>query len=161
MEYTDVMAGTGGLQAIARELGISDAEAAAGAAALTPAVISGFERRAAAETTGTGALGDLIEQLGGTSLLDNVIAPEPTDVSRGNSILGQIFGSKDASREVAREAAPRSGLAPAILKKMLPMLAMIVAGQLSRQRGSGAGAAGGGLLGGLGGLLGGMLGGRR
>jgi hypothetical protein len=158
MEYTDVMAGTGGLQAIARELGISDTEAAAGAAALTPAVISGFERRAASEPSGTNDLGDLIQQLGGDSLLDNVIAPEPTDVSRGNSILGQIFGSKDASREVAREAAPLSGLDPSILKKMLPMLAMIVAGHLSRQQKSGGSAAGRGLLGGLGGLLGGILG---
>ena len=160
MDFNEILAGTGGLQAIARELGITPAEAAAGASALTPAVINGFERRAAADPTRGGGLSDLIEQLGGDSLLDNVVGQEPTDVSRGNNILGQIFGSKDVSRGVAREAAPRTGLDPSILKKMLPMLAMIVAGQLSRQRNSGP-ASGGGILGGLGGLLGGLLGGRR
>jgi hypothetical protein len=61
-------------------------------------------------------------------------------VSRGNEVLGQIFGSKDVSRTVAQNAASRSGLDPSLLKKMLPMLAMLVAGYMAKQRGAGSAA---------------------
>jgi hypothetical protein len=71
--------------------------------------------------------------------MDNVLAPQPTDVNRGNSVLGRIFGSKDVSRTVAQQASSNSGLDPETLKKMLPMLAMLVAGYLARQRAGGAG----------------------
>lgn len=37
-------------------------------------------------------LGGLLGQLGGSGLLDNVLSAEPTDVGRGNDVLGQIFG---------------------------------------------------------------------
>ncbi|MBA2290922.1 MAG: DUF937 domain-containing protein [Gemmatimonadales bacterium] len=159
MELNDLLARTGGLQAIARELGITDAEAAAGAAALAPAIVGGFEKQVEAHPGGNGGLGELLRQFGDDDLLDNVVGPEATDVSRGNSILGQIFGSKEVSRAVAQDAAPRTGLDSSILKKMLPLIAMIVAGQLSRQQKSGAPSAGGGALGGLGGILGSILGG--
>ena len=107
---------------------------------------------------GLEGLGGLLAQLGGSGLLDNVLAPAPTDVSRGNDVLGQIFGSKDVSRTVAQNAATRSGLDPALIKKMLPIVAMLVAGYMSRQRG-GSQLPGG--SGGLGGLLGGLLGGQQ
>ena len=98
-------------------------------------------------------------------LLDQVLGPQPTDVSRGNDVLGQIFGSKDVSRAVAQNAASQSGLDPSLLKKMLPMLAMLVTGYMAKQAGGGAASAQqdasagglGGLGGGLGGLLGGLL----
>ncbi len=159
MELNDLLARTGGLQAIARELGITDAEAAAGAAALGPAIVGGFAKQVQAHPAGIGGLGELLRQFGDDDLLDNVVGPEPTDVSRGNSILGQIFGSKEVSRTVARDAETRTGLDTSILKKMLPLIAMIVAGQLSRQQKGGDVSAGGGPLGGLGGILGSILGG--
>jgi len=157
MQITDVLAQMGGLQSMARELGVSESQVATGAAALIPAILGGFKKQAQAQPSGLEGLGGLLGQLGGGSLLDNVLSPEATDVDRGNDVLGQIFGSKDVSRTVAQSAASRSGLDPALLKKMLPMLAMLVAGYMAKQ---GAGAqqpaqAGGG----LGGLLGGLLGG--
>ena len=161
MQINDLLARTGAITAIARELGITDAQAAAGATALAPAIVGGFEKQVEAQPAGLAGLGPLLEQLGGDNLLDDVIGTEPTDVSRGNNILGQIFGSKDVSRTVAQDAAPRSGLDPALLKKMLPMLAMIVAGYMSRQQKGGMAAPGGGLGGGLGGILGSVLGGGR
>ena len=100
-------------------------------------------------------------QLGCGGLLDDVLAPEPTDVNRGNDVLGQIFGSKDVSRAVAQNAASRSGLDAGLLKKMLPMLAMLVAGYMARQGSTGATAQEPSSGGGLGGLLGGLLGGGR
>jgi len=145
-------------------------QAASGAEALVPAILGGFKKQVQSQPAGLEGLGGLLGQLGGGGLLDNVLAPEPTDVSRGNDVLGEIFGSKDVSRAVAQNAASQTGLDPSLLKKMLPMLAMLVAGFMAKQRDGGAAApfppaSGGGGLGdllggGLGDLLGGLLGGR-
>jgi hypothetical protein len=160
MQITDILDQTGGLQGIARELGISEAQARSGAAALAPAILGGFKKQAQASPAGLDGLGGLLNQLGGGGLLDDVVATKPTDVSRGNDVLGRIFGSKDVSRTVAQNAASQSGLDPGVLKKMLPMLAMLVAGYLARQQGAGAPSQAGTSGGGLGGMLGGLLGGQ-
>jgi hypothetical protein len=123
--------------------------------------LGGFKKQAQGQPGGFEGLGGLLGQLGGGGLLDNVLGPQPTDVSRGNDVLGQIFGTKEVSRTVAQNAASQTGLDPSLLKKMLPMLAMLVAGYLAKQ-GSGAAAAqpsGGGLGNVLGSLLGGRSGG--
>jgi hypothetical protein len=159
MQITDLLSQMGGLQSIARELGISETQAASGAAALAPAILGGFKKQTQAQPAGLEGLGGLLGQLGGGSLLDDVLAPEPTNVARGNDVLGQIFGSKDVSRAVTQNAASQSGLDPSVLKKMLPMLAMLVAGYMARQPAttnpvqSSSGSEG------LGGLLGSLLGG--
>ena len=168
MQITDILSQTGGLQSIARELGISESQAASGAAALAPAILGGFQNHAQNQPGGVEGLGGLLGQLGGGGLLDNVVHPQPTDVSPGNQLLGHIFGSKDVSRNVAQSAAAQTGLEPSVLKKMLPMLTMLLAGYMARQAGQRANAgaadvggatAGGGLGGGLGSILGGLLGG--
>jgi hypothetical protein len=98
----------------------------------------------------------MLGKLGGGGLLDNVLSPKPTDVNRGNDVLGHIFGSKDVSRTVASNAAAQSGLDASVLQKMLPMLAMAVGGHVSNQAGSRPAPA---AAGGIGGLIGGLLGG--
>ena len=157
MQLTDLLSQTGGLQSIARELDIAPQEAATGAEALLPAILGGFQK-AQAQAGGAGGLGELLGQLGGGGLLDQVLAPAPTDVGQGNEVLGQIFGSKDVSRTVAQSAAGQTGLDPELLKKMLPLLAMLVGGFMAK-RGGAAAADGGEGGGGLGGLLGSVLGG--
>ena len=182
MQLTDLLGQVGGLQSMARELGVSESQAASGAAALLPAILGGFKKQAQAQPGGLGGLGSLLNGLGGGGLLDDVLSPQPTNVGRGNDVLGQIFGSRDVSRAVAQNAAGQTGLDPALLKKMLPILAMLAAGYMARQHGAGAaggasgaavgsgaalpgglggllGGAGGGGAGGLAGALGGMLGG--
>ena len=153
MQLTDILAQTGGLQSIARSLGLSESQAASGASALLPAVLGGFKKQAQAQPQGIAGLGGLLGQLGGGGLLDNVLSPGPTDTSRGNDVLGQIFGSKEVSRTVAQNAASQTGLDEGVLKKMLPMLAMVVAGYMAKQGGTASGG------GGLGGMLGSVLGG--
>ncbi len=160
MQITDILAQTGGLRAIARELGISETQAANGAAALAPAILGGFKKQAQAQPTGLEGLGALLGQLGGGGLLDEVLGPQPTNVNRGNDVLGQIFGSKDVSRTVAKKASAETGLNPELLKKMLPIVAMLVAGYMAKQRGAGGTAPPSRSGGGLGGLLGKILGGR-
>jgi len=160
MQIADILRQTGGLQSMARELGISETQAASGAAALAPAILGGFKKQAQGQSSGLEGLGGLLSQLGGGGLLDNVVGAQPTDVGKGNEVLGQIFGSKDVSRAVAQNASSQSGLDPSLLKRMLPMLAMLVAGYMAKQGGAGSDgqpASGGG---GLGGLLRGLLGGQ-
>lgn len=160
MQITDILAQTGGLQSMARELGVSEEQAATGAEALIPAILGGFKKQVQAQPMGLEGLGGLLGQLGGGGLFDQVLAPQPTDVGPGNEVLGQIFGSKDVSRTVAENAASQTGLAPTLLKKMLPFLAMLVAGYMAKQRGAGADEQVSQSGGGLGDLLGGLLGGR-
>jgi hypothetical protein len=149
----------GGLQQMARELGVSETQAASGASALLPAILGGFKKQAQSQGSGLDGLTSMLGKLGGGGLLDDVLSKNPTDVGRGNDVLGQIFGSKEVSRTVAGNAATQTGLDPSILKKMLPMLAMAVGGLMSKQGGVPAASASAG--GGLGSLVGGLLGGGR
>ena len=126
MQITDILGQMGGLQSMARELGVSETQAANGAEALIPAILGGFKKQAQSQPAGLEGLGGLLGQLGGGGLLDDVLAPQPTNVSRGNDVHGQIFGSKDVSRTVAQNAASQSGLDSSLLKRMLPVVAMPV-----------------------------------
>ena len=159
MQITDILGRMGGLQSMARELGVSETQAASGAEALIPAILGGFKRQAQTQSGGLEGLGGLLGQLGGSGLLDNVLGAEPTDVNRGNNVLGQIFGSKDVSRTVAQDAASRSGLDPSLLKKMLPIVAMLVAGYMARHYAAGDAAEPAGPEVGFGSVLGDLLGG--
>ena len=158
MQVMDILGEMGGIQSVARELGISEPQAASGAAALLPALLGGFKSQAQAHPSGLEGLVGMLGSLGGGGMLDDVLSPRPTNVSRGNDVLGQIFGSPDVSRAAAQHAATQTGLDPSLLKKMLPMLAMLVAGYMAKQHGASAAPQTGG--GGLGDLLGGMLGGQ-
>jgi hypothetical protein len=165
----------GGIDALASQLGVAPEQAQRGAEALLPSVLGGMGDRSA-------GLDAHVDALGGTSLAHNVMSDDPTEVDRGNQLLGGIFGTKDVSRQVAAHAAQGSGLDPALLQRMLPILAMLVAGHLAGRSGGqqgglggmlgtvlgqlqGAGGMGGGTGGGegagLGGILGSILGGRR
>lgn len=169
MQLTDLLAQMGGLQSMARELGASEQQVAQGAEALLPALLGGFKKQAmdggAPGLAGLSGLMGELGRMGGAGLMEDVLAARPTDTSKGNAVLAQIFGSKDVSRAVAQGAAAQSGLQPDLLKKMLPMLAMLVSGWMARQGGAGAPAAvpagpGAGPSGGAaGGLLGAALGG--
>ena len=158
MPLNEILQQTGAIGAMARELGMSEAQAASGAEALLPAILGGFKRQAQVQPEGLDGLGGLLQQLGGGSLLDQVLAPQATDVRQGNDVLGQIFGSPEVSRTVAQHAATQSGIDASMLKKMLPLLAMLVGGFIARQHGAAQAApeTGGS---GLGDLLGGLLGG--
>ncbi len=161
MDMMDMLRGSGGLDAIAGQLGISPEMAQVGAGALLPAIVGGFQKQSDVAGGGVGGLGSLIGMLGGlggAGLADNVLGPQETDVTKGNDILGQIFGSKDVSRTVAGHASGQTGLDPELLKKMLPILAMLVGGYLS-SRGGAQGEGQGGAGGILGSILGSMMGG--
>jgi hypothetical protein len=93
MQITDILGQMGGLQSMARELGVTETQAANGAAALIPAILGGFKKQVQSQPTGLEGLGGLLGKLGGGGLLDEVLSPQATNVNRGNEIVGQIFGS--------------------------------------------------------------------
>lgn len=150
MDIQAMLRQSGAIPAMARELGIDEGTAMAGATALLPAVLGGFGKQE--EAGGLGGLAGMLGGLGGGGLLDTVNNADPTPVDQGNQILGEIFGSKDTSRAVAAHAATSTGLDQSLLKKMLPILAMVAAGYMMRQSGDSE-------QGGLGGILGQVLGG--
>jgi hypothetical protein len=153
MDMMSILKQSGAIGSIAQQLGVNEQMAQMGAEALLPAILGGFKKTAQAQPSGLEGLGGILGQLGGGSLLDSVLSPEPTPVEQGNDVLGQIFGSKEVSRTVAGQASAQTGIDSSLLKKMLPLLAMLVAGYLAKQSGGGSDS------GGLGGLIGGMLGG--
>lgn len=157
MNINDIIAQSGGIGSIARELGIDEGTAQAGVSALLPAVLGGFKGQAQAQPEGLGGLLGMVQGLGGGGLLDSVLGLGPSDVDAGNNVLGQIFGSKDTSRAVAADAAAKTGVSSDLLKKMLPLLAMLVAGYMAKQAGGNDQQAAGND--GLGGMLGSVLGG--
>jgi hypothetical protein len=126
---------------LASQFGISPDQANAAVGALLPSIMGGIQKTE--EAGGLGSLGDIVNGMG---------APEQ-DVASGNSILGQIFGSKDVSRQVATQASAQTGISDTILKAMLPVIAGLVAQQVAKKMG-------GGMLGGLAAsVVGSMLGG--
>ncbi|HMP46189.1 MAG TPA: DUF937 domain-containing protein [Sphingopyxis sp.] len=158
MNLTDILQQAGGIESMAKQIGVPPAVAKQGAEALLPAILGGFKKQAQGGG-GVEGLGGLLAGLGGGGLLDAVLGPQPAPVAQGNDVLGQIFGSKDVSRTVAGDAAAKTGIDAGTLKKMLPILAMLVAGYMAKQGGSQSGSGAGGLGGLLGGLLGGGKGG--
>ena len=117
MNAEQMLQQTNTIDAISRELRVDPATAQAGATALLPQILSGFQKPAAPAQpqpalSGLGGLGGLlgtIGGLGGGGLLDNVTSDQPTEIDKGNQILGQLFGSKDGSRAVAAQAAAQRG----------------------------------------------------
>ena len=63
MQITDLLAQMGGIQSIAKELGVTEAQAASGAAALAPAILGGFKKQAQAQPSGLEGLGGLLGKL--------------------------------------------------------------------------------------------------
>jgi len=137
MQISELLNQVGGIGAIARELGVDESKARSGAEALLPAILGGLKQQAQAQPGGTGGLLDMLGKLGGGGLMDEVLAPQPTNLEHGNQLLGQIFGSKDVSRAVAQNAAGQTGVDPTTLKQMLPRLGMLVAGYMSKEGAAG------------------------
>ncbi len=73
MQLTDIIAQMGGLQSVAKELGVSESQASAGAAALLPAILGGFKKQAQAQPTGLDGLGGLLSALGGSAQLGQIV----------------------------------------------------------------------------------------
>ena len=102
MQITDILGQMGGLQSIARELGVSETQVASGADALFPAILGGFKKQAQSQPAGLEGLGGLLGQLGGGGLLDGV-----RRLSHSNP-----DGVTRSARSACRDLTDASGTAP-------------------------------------------------
>jgi len=122
-----------GIDALAKQFGLSSGQAQAAVDALLPAFSQGLKRNAS-DPYGIAAL--LTAMAGGQHAKyfeDASKAFTPEGVQEGNGILGHLFGSKDLSRAVASQAAQATGIGQDVLKQMMPAIAAMLMGGLSKQ----------------------------
>jgi hypothetical protein len=94
MDMTELLRQLGGVQSVARDLGIDETQATAGLEALLPAVLGGFKKQARAQPTGldglAGMLGGLLGgggQQRGAPNLGSLL-----DLNRDGNPLDDILG---------------------------------------------------------------------
>jgi hypothetical protein len=63
--------------------------------------------------------------------VQNAFTPE--GIAAGNSVLANLFGSKELSRAIAAHAAQSTGIAQEVFKQMLPVVASMMMGGLFKQ----------------------------
>jgi hypothetical protein len=145
------------ISAIGRQFGLDESQTRAALDALAPVVAAGVRQTAQSPDGLQDILSSVLTGGHGRALHDEQAVSFDNAKSKGDDILGQIFGNKDVSREVAERASATSGVGSDILKKLLPVIATVVMGQVARQLAPTN--AQGGSSGGLGGILNDMLGG--
>lgn len=121
------------MDAMAKQYGLAQEQAAKAVAALMPAFASGFKRN----TTNPYDFSALLQAMTSGNYAkyfeDMSSAFTPQGVADGNQVLQQLFGSKEVSRAIAAQAAQLSGIGQDILKQMMPAMADTLMGGLFKQ----------------------------
>ncbi|CAN7227282.1 DUF937 domain-containing protein [Rhizobium sp. LjRoot30] len=121
------------MEAMAGQFNLAQEQAAKAMAALMPAFSSGLKRSstnpydfsALMQAAASGNYARYFE--------DMSKAFTPQGIADGNTILGQIFGSKDVSRAIAAQVAQMTGVGQEVLKQMLPAMADMLMGGILKQ----------------------------
>lgn len=122
-----------GVDALARQFGLSQQQAQAAVQALLPAFSQGLKRNTA-DPYGVGAFLSALSSGQHANYFDDAAtAASPQGMAAGNDVLGQLFGSKDLSRAVAAQAAQATGIGQQVLQQMLPAIAAMIMGGLFKQ----------------------------
>lgn len=119
-----------GLEALARQFNLSQAQTQAALDALLPAFSEGFKRQTA-DPWGMMSLFQNMASGRHAGFFDN--AADPQAASAGNDVLAQLFGSKELSRAVAAQAAAATGIGQDVFKRMMPVVAAMLMGGMSKQ----------------------------
>ncbi len=121
------------MDAMARQFGLAQEQAAKAMAALTPAFAYGFKRN----TTNPYDFSTLLSAMSSGNYAkyfeDMNSAFTPQGIADGNQVLQQLFGSKEVSRAIAAQAAQLTGIGQDILKQMMPVMADTMMGGLFKQ----------------------------
>lgn len=142
---------------LAQNFGLDQSQATAALQHLVPMLAGGVQKNMN-QAGGLEAIAGTLQGGNHARCLDDQSAlTQPSAVTDGNAILGQLFGSKEVSRQVADHAATNTGIDSGILKQMLPVVASMVMGAMQNHAGGGAlsnsQAGMGGQSSGIGGLL--------
>jgi hypothetical protein len=136
MNLFDMLAGAqggNGIDALAKQFGLSPQQSQSAVEALMPAFSQGF-RQNASDPYGIGNFLTALASGQHAKYFDNPAAAfTPQGMAEGNGILGHLFGSKELSRAVASQAAQATGIGQEVLKQMLPALATMLMGGMFKQ----------------------------
>jgi hypothetical protein len=121
------------MSAMAKQFGLAQEQMTEAMTALMPAFSAGFKRSTANPYDFSALMAAISSGSYGKYFEDMGKAFTPQGISDGNTILGQIFGSKDVSRAVAAQAAQMSGIGQDIYKKMMPIVANAMVGGFFKQ----------------------------
>lgn len=128
------------MRAMASQFGLNEDQVTRAMEALMPAFATGFKRSAANPQD----FGSLMQAMAGgnyAEYFNNLAAAfTPQGIADGNTMLKQIFGSKQISEAIAQQAALATGIAQDIFNRMLPVVASILAGGFFSQGATAAGA---------------------
>lgn len=121
------------MDAMAKQYGLAQEQAAKAVAALMPAFASGFKRN----STNPYDFSALFQAMASGNYAkyfeDMSSAFTPQGIADGNQVLQQLFGSKEVSRAIAAQAAQLTGIGQDILKQMMPVMADTLMGGLFKQ----------------------------
>jgi hypothetical protein len=136
MNLFDMLAGAqggNGIDALAKQFGLSPQQSQSAVEALMPAFSNAF-RQNAADPNGLGSLLTALASGQHAKYAQNATnAFSPQGMAEGNGILGHLFGSKELSRAVAAQASQATGIGQDTLKQMLPAIASMLMGSLFKQ----------------------------
>ncbi|MBE7183496.1 MAG: DUF937 domain-containing protein [Methylobacterium mesophilicum] len=128
-----LMRAGGGPEAFARQFDLSQTQAQDALSALLPAFSEAF-RRFTADPYGMGAfMSALASNQHAKYFEDAARAFTPQGIADGNTVVGQIFGSKELSRAIAEQAARATGLGAQVMSQMLPVIAAMLMGGFAKE----------------------------
>ncbi|MCB2078493.1 MAG: hypothetical protein KDE55_12445 [Novosphingobium sp.] len=134
MDVVAILRRSGGLDALARQLGEKPPQVYAGATAMMPGLIDAMRAQVQAlggSRIGVNRLVTMFENYGNGKLAEDVMAPGKVDPAPGLELLGIMFGPEGALSLAAGEPARASGVEAALLEAMLPLLTMLTCGYFS------------------------------
>ncbi len=120
---------------IARKFGVPEQQATQLLALVMPALGQGI-KRSLAEPDRLNHLTNAMAQGNAQKVFERpevLHDEEAAVVEEGNSVLGQVFGSKDVSRAVASRVAEQAGTDPNLVKRLLPLAATLAMGALGKE----------------------------
>lgn len=130
MDWVATLRRSGGVNALARQIGVSPVEATAGVEALLPCLLGGFREVGNSEAGLPGLLARLA-MLGDGNLAAEILGPGPLATQPGETILGWLLPDKAARDAAVAQAVAASGIDPQVAERLLPPLAMLVGGYIS------------------------------
>jgi hypothetical protein len=122
-----------GMQAIAKQFGLAQEQAAQAMAALVPAFSSGLKRTSANPYDLSALMSTMFTGSYAQYFDDVTKAFMPQGMSDGNAVLEKLFGSQEILRAIAAQAEQLTGISQDILAKMMPALAGTMMGGLFKQ----------------------------
>ena len=137
MDLLAILRRSGGIDALARQIGLPPPEVLAAVETLLPVLIEDlrdYVRRLGEGDSGIAALLTMIEGLGGGHLAAEVMGPGPLLPERGESIQAQFLNQ--ASEQMVSEMAVVSGQQAGVLARIMPLLAMLVCGYIAARAGT-------------------------